>query len=267
MRKKNLDLIATTSIAALNVLWALLPFHSIPVIGIILALPLVLVLPGYTLTEALFTTRSLNASERFVFGLGLSLAITVLGGFVLNLLPGGLQPTSWAVLLGLFIGVFALVAAYRRQRAVVNALRPLRFRLTIYQGLLFALATIVVILSVLFSVASAEQQRYPGFTQFWMLPAGQSCAVRLGVHSFEATPAAYRVTMTINTTQTNTWSSVMLAPQAEWEQLVPVPLGSAQHVSVEAQLYRLDKPQTLYRKVDLTFRSLSGGGGTSCVSG
>src|SRR5258708_13454543 len=111
MHHKNLDLIAAVIIAVLNVVWVLL-HSSAPVVGIILAFPLVLVLPGYTLTEVLFRKRSLNAPERLVLSLGLSLAIDVLSGLFLNVLPVGLQPTSWAVLLGLLTVEFSLLAAY-----------------------------------------------------------------------------------------------------------------------------------------------------------
>src|SRR5437588_10406582 len=107
MRLKNLDLIAAVFIAALNVLWAVLPSRP-PVIGIILALPLVLVLPGYTLTEALFRKRPLDAPNRLLFSLGLSLAIDIFCGFILNLLPTGLQAISWAVFLALLTAVLSL---------------------------------------------------------------------------------------------------------------------------------------------------------------
>src|SRR5436190_946560 len=127
MRLKNLDLIVTITLAAMNVIWALLP-SRIPIVGIILALPLVFVLPGYTLTETLFHKRSLDVSHRLVLSLGLSLAIDILGGFILNLLPGGLQALSWAALLGLFTAVFSLVVAYLRRGAGMNVARPVSFR-------------------------------------------------------------------------------------------------------------------------------------------
>src|SRR5579864_9288271 len=106
MNLKNLDLIVTMIITTTNVIWALLPYHT-PIVGIILALPLLFVLPGYTLTEALFHQRSLEASHRLILGLGLSLAIDILGGFVLNVLPVGLQGISWSVFLGLLVTIFS----------------------------------------------------------------------------------------------------------------------------------------------------------------
>lgn len=254
MRLKNLDLVVMMTIAAMIVVWAVLPIHF-TLIGIILALPLVFVLPGYTLTEAMFYRRSLDASHRLIFSLGLSLAIDTLSGFVLNLLPGGLQAISWAVFLGLLTTVFSLLAIYLRLRTPVNRVRSLRFHLNVYGYLLFGLATMIAIFSVLYSTISAAQQRYPDFTQFWMLPAIQaeeSCAVHLGIRNFESTSVTYRITMAVNGTQVTLWPSVVLAPQQGWNHLVPIAPGTAKNGYVEAQLYRLDKPQAVYREVHVT---------------
>ena len=87
MRRNNLDLIVSEFIAVLNVVWALLPYRP-ALIGTILALPLLFVLPGYTLVEALFHQKLLNRTYRLVLSLGLSLALAILGGLMLNVLPG-----------------------------------------------------------------------------------------------------------------------------------------------------------------------------------
>jgi uncharacterized membrane protein YhdT len=271
MRMKNLDLIVTITIAVMNVVWALLPTHF-TILGIILALPLVFVFPGYTLTEVLFHKRALDASHRLLFSLGLSLSIDILSGLILNLLPTGLQALSWAVLLGLLTVVFSLLAAYLRRGAPVNRARPLRFRFSIYGCILFGLATALALLSILYAAIGAAQQPHPGFTQLWMLPvvqAGESCAVRLGVHSFELTSATYRITMTTNGTEVTPWPPVVLAPQEEWDRLVPITIPrGADNVSVEVRLYRLDKPQAAYQKVDLTLYHVgrSAGGTMQCNS-
>jgi uncharacterized membrane protein len=257
MHHKNLDLIAAVIIAVLNVVWVL--FHSsTPVVGIILAFPLALVLPGYTLTEVLFRKRSLNAPERLVLSLGLSLAIDVLSGLFLNVLPVGLQATSWAVLLGVLTVVFSLLAVYLRRGVPASGTQPLRFRLSIYQGILFGLAISVAILSFVYIDIGVIQQPHPGFTQLWMLPevqAGKSCDVRLGVRSFESTSITYRITMTMNGAPVITWPSVVLAPQEEWDRLVPIPPTAAEEVYIEGQLYRLDKPAAVYREVHVTLHS------------
>ncbi len=257
MRLKNLDLIVAVTIAGLNVVWALLPSH-VPVIGIMLALPLIFVLPGYTLTQALFHKRSLGVPARLLFSLGLSVAIDILGGLILNLLPAGLHRISWAVLLGLLTAVFSLPVAYLRRAAPVSGVRLPGLRFTISSSVLFGLAIVVVALSIAYDAIGVAQQTHPSFTQLWMLPtvqSGKSCAVRLGLRSFESTSVTYRVTMTIEKAQAATWPSVVLAPQGEWDRLVPIPPKITDNVFVEAQLYRVDNPQTVYREVNLTLHS------------
>jgi uncharacterized membrane protein len=260
MRRNNLDLIVIEFIAVLNVVWALLPNRPV-LIGTILALPLLFVLPGYTLIEALFHQKLLNSTYRLVLSLGLSLTLAILGGLMLNVLPGGLQSLSWAVFLGLLTTVFALFAAYLRRRVQgrevqVQGARPQRQRLGLnISAYLVGLAITVAILSVLYAVSGVEQQPHPGFTQLWMLPdaqTGTSNAVRLGVRNFEATGVTYRVTITMNGKLVRTWSSVVLKPEQTWNQVVLIPSSGAHSLYIEAQLYRLDQPQSVYRNVHLT---------------
>ena len=259
MRRNNLDLIVSEFIAVLNVVWALLPYRP-ALIGTILALPLLFVLPGYTLVEALFHQKLLNSTYRLVLSLGLSLALAILGGLMLNVLPGGLQALSWAVFLGLLTTVFALFAAYLRRRVPgrevqVQGTRPQMLGLNV-STYLVGLAITMAILSVLYAVIGVEQQPHPGFTQLWMLPAAQTGtrdAVRLGVRNFEATAVTYRVTITMNGKLVRTWSSVVLQPEQTWNQVVPIPSSGAHSVYIEALLYRLDQPHAVYRNVHLTF--------------
>jgi len=257
MRLKNPDLIVSVVIATCNVIWALLPSH-IPVVGIILALPLVFVLPGYTLTEALFHERRMGTPERLIFSLGLSMALAIGGGLILNLLPGGLQERSWAALLGLLTAMFAFLAAFQRRGAPVNLIRLPRFRFTTSSSVLFGLASIIVIFSFWYGATGVTQRPNPSFTQLWMFPVvqtGESCSVRLGVRSFESEPVTYRITMTTSGAKLITWPSIVLKPQEEWNQLVPIPPEATDNIAVEAQLYRTDAPQTLYREVNVTLRN------------
>lgn len=259
MHLKSLDLIVTAIIGALNVILTLFPIHA-SVIRIILALPLVFVLPGYTLSEVVFRKRSLNTSERLLFSLGLSLAIDILGGLFLNILPVGLQATSWAAFLGLLTLVFSLLAAYFRREAPVGRARLSRIRLAIYPGILFVLAIAVAIVSIVYAAYGTAHQPFPGFTQLWMLPevsAGKSCAVRLGVQSFESTSVTYRLAMTANGDSVAMWSSLSLAPQEEWVRLVPIAPSASDNIYVDVRLYQADKPVTVYREVHLTLSNLT----------
>lgn len=135
MRLKNLDLIGVIFFAAINVGWAQLPSRPL-IIGIILAVPLIFILPGYALTQCLFRRRSpdspssfilqprlkidqsVSAVDHIIFSLGLSMAIDILVGFALNVLPIGLEAQSWTLSLGLVTTVSVLLAAYLRKKGI-----------------------------------------------------------------------------------------------------------------------------------------------------
>ncbi|GAC1657676.1 MAG: hypothetical protein NVS4B7_03530 [Ktedonobacteraceae bacterium] len=259
MRMKSPDLVVTVLIATLNIILALFPNHP-SALGVILAMPLVFVLPGYTLTEVLFHKRSLITSHRLVLSLSLSIAIDIAGGFILNILPSGLQALPWAMFLGLLTITLSLLVAYLRRGMPADEAHAPRLHISVYQGLLFALATTVALLSVLYAANGAVQQPHAGFTQLWMIPAvqtGKSCAVRLGIRSFEPTAVTYRITLETNGTQATPWPSIALAPQQAWQQLLPITPLAANNLYIEARLYRLDKPQTVYRNVHVTLPNLA----------
>jgi len=266
-KTKNLDVMVAMGIAVLNITWALLPVH-LPVVGIVLALPLIFIIPGYTLytlytlTAALFSNAQFRASYRLLFSIGLSLAMTILSGLVLNFFPAGLQTISWAMGLGVITVVLSLVAMYRRRDAPLETAAPSaqRRRIAPYAYGLFGLAAIVTVLAMLYAASGVMQQPRPGFTQLWMQPgtqarqASHSCTVRLGVRSFEATPTTYRMAVTINGTQTAAWSSIALAPQQEWDHAVPIPAGTTNDAYIDVRLYRANTPQMVYRETHISFK-------------
>lgn len=323
MRRRNLDLVAAIAIAAASIPLALLP-DRLPLAGTLLALPLVFLLPGYTLTQALFRPRptdssanstsspgslilpprlltgySFGAFDHLAFSLGLSLVIDILVGFLLNLLPIGLQWQSWSLTLGLLALVFALVALIRRllrkhanpsnvrrdrgqSGGVAGALRlssshsssskashglhpgqaqgprtasPYPLSLRVKEGTLLLAALIIAGLAMWLAIIRPPQPQ-PSFTQFWMLPSTQanhSCAVQVGIQSFETAPVAYRVQVTDGSTQVFLLPSIALDTQQQWKQVVFISnAGTGNSQLVDAHLYRLDHPGTTYREVHLT---------------
>src|SRR5436305_14171905 len=57
MRIKNRDLITAILVVVINVAWIQIPNRPV-IAGIIFALPLIFILPGYMLTQTLFRKRS-----------------------------------------------------------------------------------------------------------------------------------------------------------------------------------------------------------------
>ena len=278
MRAKNFDLITAILVAAVNVGWIQIPNRPL-IPGIILALPLILIFPGYTLTQVLFRRRSLIHSPRessalilqpslkigqpvsgadlIVLTLGLSMAIDILVGFALNFLPIGLQALSWTLSLGLLTTIFALLAMILRRRDVARVVRNARPRITIYDGILFGVALIVAASAVWLAIIRPLVP-HQSFTQFWMLPTkDNSCAVSVGIQSFETNQIDYHVVMTINGAQVSTWPSISLSPQQQWSHSTSLNPGHASSLYIDARLYQVNQPDMVYREVHLTLHVLT----------
>jgi uncharacterized membrane protein len=277
MSSKNVDLLIATLIAVINIAWTQVPYHFL-LVDIVFALPLIFLLPGYTLTQVLFrgrlstlspqvasdlvsrphlkVGRPIGGADQLVLSLGLSLALDVLVGFALNIFPMGLQRLSWTLSLGLLTTIFTLLAVLlRRSGGMMKVSKTPKVRISAYEGILLFAAILVVVLAIWISMLRPIQPQ-PSFTQFWMLPAnpaGQSCAVSIGLQNFESTSVAYRIVMKVNDVQTTTWSSIVLVPQGKWVRSVSVGSGAAGNQYIEAQLFRVDKPGVVYRNVHLTF--------------
>jgi hypothetical protein len=74
-----------------------------------------LYLPGYAFIEALYPKRDeLEELERFALGVGLSIALTPLVGFVLNYTPWGIRLDPITVSLSLVTFVLGLMGVYRK---------------------------------------------------------------------------------------------------------------------------------------------------------
>jgi len=93
------------------------PLNEISPIRIILGLPLVLFLPGYSLIATLFPRKDdLDGIERIALSFGLSIAITPLLGLGLNYTPFGIRLTPILIVLSVFTIALAIGAWVRRSR-------------------------------------------------------------------------------------------------------------------------------------------------------
>ena len=250
MYRKSFDLVVVVIVTAITMGLALAGVSN-GVLLILLGLPLVLVLPGYALTAALFSSDALSLVERIVFSLGLSLVVAVLGGFVLNWTVGGLQTASWAVLLGSVTLVASGAALMRRLRETEKESATSRSDLRIDwgQAALFGLAILVVVGAVLVARGGALQQAV-GSTQLWMLPAdgADQNVVLLGVRNMEPQAMKYRLQVTVGNDVVREWATIELDPEQKWETTVVLPAGTKQG-AVQAKLFLPDQLGTPYRWV------------------
>lgn len=231
------------------------------VISTLLALPMVLMLPGYAVVAALFPRRTLGKVELVVLSLGLSLAIAVLGGFALNWTPSGLRSGPWAVLLsGVTLGGCIVGLARQREQAMpyIERLRTERLSvgLTLRQALLGGLAVLIVGGAFAISTAGvAQQQRAQPFTQLWILPASVAqakSAVHIGIRNMEQTTMAYTLDLTVDGKVAAVWPTIQLRSGEQWEATFVLPAADQTSARrLEALLYRADTPHAVYRHVAL----------------
>jgi uncharacterized membrane protein len=257
MNYRSVDIFTVIAIAIVAAVLALVVPQDIVLIRI-LTLPLVLVLPGYALTSALFPERAFGVAEHLVFSLGLSLIIVILSGLALNWTPFGLHPSSWAVLLSSITLSASAVALVRRRGQSISApgwLRIGNVGLTLRQGLLLGLATVIICGAVAVSIIGASRQSYARFTQLWILPAqgaNTKNTVRLGVSNMESTVMQYRLDVNVDGKVVKEWPAIDLNSNEKWEAtLVLTPTGSVGVAKVEADLYLIEASTTIYRHVVL----------------
>lgn len=288
---KSLDLLVVMVIVA-----AALLLHGLGVTGgplvVVFGTLLALVLPGYALSAAMFGPRPILSAERAALSLGISLSVIILGGLVLDALPGGLDPQSWLLLLG---GVTVAAASFALLRRTLTEtpteaelpeaesefaatpkaqqrLSPTRAQVVKVVGviqhtplrplLLSGLAVVVLAAGIAVAVTGAQrQQASAAVTQLWMLPDQTTRSkLDLGIHTEAEQPMEYRLALLINGTLYESWDPIHLGSTQTWETSVTIPSPPvADVVRVEVDLYRTDQPATIFRHVSVV---LSGSTGT-----
>jgi uncharacterized membrane protein len=198
------------------------------------------------------SSPTLGIPERLLFSVGLSLAIAVLGGLLLNWTPWGLQAESWALLLG-GTALSASGLALIRRRGFVVGPTIVGTGLGFPQILLLGLAALVVVVAVALARTPSSQQGLQGYTMLWILPSGDADqnTVRLGVSSMEFTTVKYRLQVEVKGQIAHSWPVIELEPGEKWEMTIDLPTEQYGSQPVEAVLYHADTPGSVYRQVTL----------------
>jgi hypothetical protein len=222
------------------------------VIRVIVVLPLVFFLPGFALMELFFPPRTLNPTARVMFSIGLSMALTLLGGFVLHQTSGGLNRTHWAVLLGgltlaFEIGVFTRQVLFRPDRVPVEDTGA-GLDLSLHQIALFALTAVIVVSAIYLARQSEANRDEPGFTQLWAVRAEDNpLLVDLGIRNMEGGPMRFRLQVRHGGQLIDNRPLIVLEDGHTWQ--TTLRLSPARTGPIEALLYRLDQPDQVYRRV------------------
>jgi uncharacterized membrane protein len=252
-RQLNDLTVVSVSAVVCAVLTQLAP--ALPLLGLLCALPLVLFLPGYALSAALFPRRFFGPPERLLLSLGLSLIIVALSGLVLHWLGWSLQAGTWAIVLSGLTVCASAIAWWRRKRnqSADDPPPKLHFNLSRRDSVLLGLALLVVVAAIGLARMPTPPKGVTGYTLLWMIPAGNGNAndYRLGVNSMEFSPASYRLQVLLDGQVIREWPEIQLAPGKSWEIWIVLQADRVGVGSVEATLYRLDNPDVVYRHVKL----------------
>jgi hypothetical protein len=213
----------------------------------IAGLPLVLMLPGYALSLLLLPSVP-DRAWRLAWSVGLSLAVAVLAGLLLNFIPAGLTTVTWtaglaAVTLAALTAVALLPAAAAPPRAVQpvqDTVQPVQDtvqpahntgpsvrdtgRPWAWPAMLGpALAVALVAGAIALTVVSAPWPRPPGFAELRLVPAPGPTA---SVDVRNAYPKAETFLLTVQNGNSAPMKwTITLGPGQEWKRIVPAVTG------------------------------------------
>lgn len=228
---------------------------------IILALPLALFFPGYTLLSALFPRREdMDSFRRMVFSVGLSIVVLPVSGLVLNYTPWGIEPFPILVSIFLFILITSSIAWYR-QRELPEPERlsfTLEIRLSGWKdmsGLTRTLAVIMLV-AVLTTIGSlGYAMTTPGqgdrYSEFYIMgpeddaaeytyetTAGQPVYLTMVIVNHEHEPLGYRVEMVSGGDSIRSLTTGTIDHDEEWQREVDFVLSvPGENRKVEFYLY------------------------------
>jgi uncharacterized membrane protein len=215
-----------------------------------LALPLVIVLPGLAGLRAALP-RSALSFEILVLSCGLSLAISIVVGLLLNV-GGFLTPPGWVGSLG-GLTLVSCAAHLLRTPSPDPLVVPAgeRFHVTLSQAAMFSAAALIALFGIGAARVGAMRQREYSFTEFWMAPLkpAEQNVVTIGIRNEEKVTTGYRVVIVADGAVIGRWPPVSLDPGATWSMDISLNSEMQRSQRVEAWLYRDDEPKEVYRKV------------------
>ncbi len=212
------------------------------VLRIVLGLPFVFFFPGYALTSVLFPRRKGRGGiERVALSFGLSIAVVVLIGLILNYTPWGLTLESTLYSVASFILAMSIIAWVRRKRLEEQERFDIEFQLRL-PGLggdawdkVLSVVLVVVMLGALGALGYAIAKPKVGekFTEFYILgtegkaadypqqlTVGEEGKVIVGIVNREHERVSYHIEVTIDNVKNNEIGPIELENDEKWEGIV-----------------------------------------------
>lgn len=228
---------------------------------IILGVPFLLFIPGYTLLAALFTKKEgMNVFARVALSCILSITITALTGFILNFTPGGikLQPIIYSIFA--FTLIFSAIAWLRQRRLPDQERFSLDFDLRwpgLGKGIWDRVLTISLILVIIGAIGIVSYtflapRPKEKFTEFYILgqsgkaenysidlKIGVRSSMIVGIVNHEGREVNYRLETRLGDNKLADFGPVTLGDARKWEgEVVFVPDVAGDSQKLEFLLYK-----------------------------
>lgn len=229
---------------------------DIPALRVIFGFLFTFVLPGYALF-LLMLRGARSIGDRTLISLGVSLVVDILAAFALHFVPGGLSLVSWTLTLGgitIAASLAVIILTQFDKNEQLAASEGVRvpgeiFRWNWGNMALYGLAILLVIGALILTRNSAAQVNSATFTQFWMMPNDnpERTDIQLGIINQEGKTVDYVVEVKINGQIVDKWPKITVEAGATWRGYPDVPPVKSGTETVEAFLYLVEKPDTVYR--------------------
>lgn len=203
-----------------------------------------LIAPGILLRITRRPGRSIGLLHLLLASTALSLSSIVIGGLVLNLLPGGLDRTAW---LGLVV-VLLLVTAFLA-RGDGTPLRLPQVALPGWRTSTTMLAALAITVAALAVAGAGVRQPSEPYSALWVAPAAPG-QVTIGLDNHQATAATYRLDVTADGRLQASYGPITVPAGERWTTTYPVPKAGDPRLDVN--LYLASRPDLVYRRVTVS---------------
>ena len=230
-------------------------FLSSNAIRIVLGVPFLIFLPGYSFMAAMFPRKNaMDAVERVALSFGTSIAIVPLIGLLLNYTPWGirLEPVLYSV--SLFILVTSVIAWLRRKKLPEQERLIISFQLklpdwgsSLQERILSLVLALTIIGAVgILAYVIVTPKTFEKFTEFYLLDAAGQMAdypqklspgtagnVVVRIVNYEQQDVTYRIEIRLSGAILKEIGPVKLQNKQKWEQkmdFVPASAGDDQEV-------------------------------------
>ena len=247
MIRRHLDLILLFVLAITVMVLSLVGVED----GIIMKLTgavFVLFAPGYAITAAVFKEDVLEFPAKIALGIGISLAISAVGGIGLYGIRALLTRTSWTVFLAIIILGGSIVAVLQRSQNISYKPKYVTRKLA-FSELWLLLFSIIALTGGVYLARTAEQnQAYVPFTEFWVVSQTEDVSeIEIGIYNHEQINMVCNISIRINGREVETWENISIQPDQEWSRTYTVPPKATLYKTIAVYLYKDDDPTKPYR--------------------